>query len=355
MPRCRNLAALLATVHLLASVASAQVISASPTSGTLGTPVTVTISPQSLSSVFNSNTSAIWTGVYQPIMGAAVGPFTVTFAPNEVTIVDDWTAVLLIGNGTFVDAPDPGDLDGGGTLQGTLTFITPDGCPLDQNGDEEIGSHELALLLGNWGAGACPTPCIWDFDEDGEVGSSDLAILLGLWGECANVQELSTSQSFAPATEAAAWHFVDYVDGLNGIVPPSLGGKADDLPMYLLSATPSPMSPTEQQFAITLGNHIAAVLKIEENAESLSDAPSTINADLVSLNPQGLELARRTVQLVRDSNDGDPSWITYRNDLSKPIILIDTAIDTSSFPNFVLLFGQKEGTALVIPVQESNQ
>ncbi len=52
-------------------------------------------------------------------------------------------------------------------------------APTDLNGDGYVGSADLALLLGSWGAcGGCPA----DLNGDGSVGPSDLALLLGHWG-----------------------------------------------------------------------------------------------------------------------------------------------------------------------------
>jgi len=53
-------------------------------------------------------------------------------------------------------------------------------CQGDIDGDGQVGSSDLALLLGNWGL---MTPSA-DFDQSGTVGSADLALLLGLWGPC---------------------------------------------------------------------------------------------------------------------------------------------------------------------------
>lgn len=52
----------------------------------------------------------------------------------------------------------------------------PVGSPADLNGDGEVDSQDLAILLAAWGgAGA-------DLNDDGVTDSSDLAILLAAWG-----------------------------------------------------------------------------------------------------------------------------------------------------------------------------
>lgn len=56
----------------------------------------------------------------------------------------------------------------------------PAPCPSDFNGDGQVNSSDLALLLANWG-GAGP---VGDANGDGVVNSGDLPILLGSWGPC---------------------------------------------------------------------------------------------------------------------------------------------------------------------------
>ena len=57
---------------------------------------------------------------------------------------------------------------------------TPQPCDADLDGDGEVGSSDLAIVLSAWdsfgGAG--------DLDGDGAVGSSDLGIVLSAWGVC---------------------------------------------------------------------------------------------------------------------------------------------------------------------------
>ncbi len=54
-------------------------------------------------------------------------------------------------------------------------------CPADLDGDDAVGSADLAALLSAWGPCA---GCAADLDGDGAVGASDLAALLGAWGSC---------------------------------------------------------------------------------------------------------------------------------------------------------------------------
>lgn len=54
-------------------------------------------------------------------------------------------------------------------------------CPADLDGDGAVGSSDLAILLGAWGA-TSRSPA--DLNGSGNVDSSDLAELLGAWGPC---------------------------------------------------------------------------------------------------------------------------------------------------------------------------
>lgn len=54
-------------------------------------------------------------------------------------------------------------------------------CDADLNGDGSVNGADLAILLGDWGAGK-GSPA--DLNGDGIVNGADLAILLGAWGDC---------------------------------------------------------------------------------------------------------------------------------------------------------------------------
>ncbi len=64
---------------------------------------------------------------------------------------------------------------------GELTNAAPIDCPEDLDGDGNVGTGDLILLLGAWGTDPGGPP---DFDGDGNVGTSDLIELLGSWGPC---------------------------------------------------------------------------------------------------------------------------------------------------------------------------
>jgi len=52
-------------------------------------------------------------------------------------------------------------------------------CAADLDGDGEVGSGDLGMMLAGWGSGGAP-----DLDGSGTVGSGDLGILLAAWGPC---------------------------------------------------------------------------------------------------------------------------------------------------------------------------
>lgn len=61
-----------------------------------------------------------------------------------------------------------------------VEFNVPVPCPADLNGDGNVNSADLALLLGAWGQSGVPA----DINGMGGVNSADLALLLGAWGPC---------------------------------------------------------------------------------------------------------------------------------------------------------------------------
>ncbi len=50
----------------------------------------------------------------------------------------------------------------------------------DLNLDGTVGPQDLAILLGNWGAGG---NALGDLNRDGTVGSQDVAYLLNHWAQ----------------------------------------------------------------------------------------------------------------------------------------------------------------------------
>jgi len=58
-------------------------------------------------------------------------------------------------------------------------FTAAPPCDADLNGDGQVGSADLALLLGDWDNVGGPADL-----NGGGVGSADLALLLGAWGPC---------------------------------------------------------------------------------------------------------------------------------------------------------------------------
>ncbi len=61
----------------------------------------------------------------------------------------------------------------------TYRWSLDDAAPGDLDGDGAVGSADLAILLGAWGA--CPG-CGADLDGDAAVTAADLAMVLGAWG-----------------------------------------------------------------------------------------------------------------------------------------------------------------------------
>ena len=76
--------------------------------------------------------------------------------------------------------------DTDGETGGSVTALINDPpplivCPWDLDGDGNVSTADLLLLLGAWGTDPGGPP---DFDGDGNVGTTDLLILIGNWGPC---------------------------------------------------------------------------------------------------------------------------------------------------------------------------
>jgi len=68
----------------------------------------------------------------------------------------------------------------GAARMGEASTILVESCPADLNGDGQVSSRDLALLLAVWGSSELSA----DLNGDGVVGSQDLALLLSDWGAC---------------------------------------------------------------------------------------------------------------------------------------------------------------------------
>ena len=334
----------------LASPTHAQQLLVTPPSGGLGTTVTIQATGGGGGGgvrAFDSTTRAVWTGVYAPPVGAPTSQFQMTFNPSDLTVVNATTLRLVIGLGDLPTGINAMNLDGFGVLNGSLRVETV--CPEDIDSDGAVGPSDLLAILSAFGS-TCPgggAPCPADIDGDGTVDPGDMLALLASFGA---VCVLTDAVNFGVDTGGAVFENVIYPDGFGGIAAPELAGELNELQMILLSLRPDPFGVTPEQLAASAGwAHMAIVLRVDENPESVAAAPLTINADLVTLDSAGVEMDRRTITLVRDDNDSDPANITYHNDLLTPIITVDVPIDPAQVPGFILLFGAADGSATIVP------
>ncbi|TVQ32232.1 MAG: hypothetical protein EA376_06160 [Phycisphaeraceae bacterium] len=327
------------------AVAGDEPLSVTPASGGLGTVITIVSTEQTaIRNQFNATTTVQWEGLYVSPMQEESAPFTVTYSAKDVMLIDEWRISVVLGGGSISPKPNIESLAGFGVLEGTVTTTTQIACQGDINGDGVVNAQDLAILLSFWGTSEKSA----DLNDDGVVNAQDLAILLSWWGSCTGV--LTTVMNFAPETDAARWSSVTYIDGFGGIFPPRLLAFLDELPMYLLSLTPDPMNPTAEQFAAGASNHLAMVLDVRRNASSELAAPTSIFVDVVMYDAAGMEMNRaQGIELMLQSEQPDSKVLLYHNDLQRPVILIDTPIDTKAFPDFHLIFGAADGSAAIVP------
>lgn len=94
----------------------------SPTNGTFGTPVYITMSPAIVPLVFDSSTSAAWVGVFQPAIGPASGSISMAFSPTQFRETSSGQAVLILGDSSFSCGGGIDTVALPGALQGSLTI-----------------------------------------------------------------------------------------------------------------------------------------------------------------------------------------------------------------------------------------
>jgi len=115
---------------------------------------------------------------------AGLAPAVGTFVPLVIPLVNDFDIEyeLPIYN-TGDDYEVELTFGGGGVAEDALGA---GGCPADLDGDGVVGSPDLAIVLGTWGAPCAddPTQCDADLNGDMEINSGDLAEMLGMWGPC---------------------------------------------------------------------------------------------------------------------------------------------------------------------------
>jgi len=261
-----------------------------PSSGPVGTPVTAIISPAITPLTFTTSTTAEWSGVFQPIVGSPSAAFQMQYDASQVREQSASQAILIVGDGTLVNAPDFTTTRAPGSLVGTLTI--------------SFGSNVVGKPF-----------------------------------------------SFAPSP-TGQWRKIDYLDDSISTGPPVLGMEPSNLEVMVISIEDNPNAQDEFVLLHAYGFHFAAVVEIEENATTAASSPATLSVDLVSYDPSDVEFHRLfNVTLTKVTNDGDPTKIVYTSDLAKPIILVDYPLDPTAFPNVYLLRmpAGGNGTAGIVP------
>lgn len=269
---------------------SAISLSVSPTTGGLGELVTLTINPSTPPSVFGPLTTAQWSGRFVPMIGAPTSPFTVIFSASEVREFSASQAHIILGSGSGALPAGIENL-GPGVFEGGLSVVLDSGAPAN--------------------------------------GPANLS----------------------PATSAGRFESVLYPDGPGGLEPPRRNGELSQLPIMMLSLTqPNPSAPPAEALVGGTDFHLAIIVRIRENTASLDTAPATVTVDVVSYTANGAEFSRLSdLQLSRVTNDGDPDYLIYQNDLAVPAILVDTPLQPSQYPGLRLLHAPADGSAAIVP------
>lgn len=262
----------------------------SPQTGGLGTQVTITLTPAIAPLIFDANTTATWTGVFQPMVGTPSNSFQFQYDASQFNEQGPGQAIIVVGDGTVTNAPDLATVLGPGSIVGTVTVP-----------------------------------------------------LAGL--------SVEGSFTFNPSP-AGTWQEIDYLDSAISTGPPVLGSEPTTLEVMVLSIEDDPANQSEFTLLHAYGFHYAAVVRIEENPTTIANAPTTLAVDLVTLDPAGVEVDRfANLTLTRVAgDDGDPANLVYHNDLTVPIILVDFPLNQAAFPNVILMEMPTGGSGLAMIV-----
>lgn len=279
-----------AKTYAVESIQTVTVVSIdiSPTSGPLGTEVTITLQPATPPIVFDSSSTADWLGVFDPTLGPPSTQFGILYDETQLVESGAASSKFVIGDGTLVNAPNFETLDFPGSLDGSLTL-------------------NLGIAL-------------------------------------------TRSSGFTPTVVPVVWESITYLDSSISTGPPVLNGEPSELPLMIVSGDPNPV-PNEVVLVQSYWAHLAAVLRVAENPSTLAGAPSFVEVDLVTFDSLGVELDRReNVRLDRvTGNDGDPSNLVYQSDLTNPIVLVDVALDPANYPNVMVLQAEVSGHVQILP------
>jgi hypothetical protein len=273
-----------------AAPTDASCFNVTPNSGRLGTVMTIVYACGGVFS-FDASTEAFWSGTFTPTGGSATAQFSVAYSAAQVHEQSATSAQVILGEGTFTNRPNVEVLNSGGTLNGVLTLASP-------------------------------------------------------------TSGVSVSKSLVTqiAGDAGRFERVEYPGGPGGTLPPVIAGEPATLQILLLSLKPDPAHPPAETLRGSTDCHFAAVVRVLESSLTGSSFPASMTVELVSYTAAGAQFDRLTgVQLLRNDNDGDPTYITYTNDLAKSLIIVDTPVNRAEYPEFYLLFAPADGSAVIVP------
>jgi hypothetical protein len=273
-------------------------------------------------------------------MGSDTTQFTVDYSGADIVIVDSWTARVLIGGGVTTNSPNVECVLGGGSLIGTMSLFTPPVCLGDANFDNTVDFADITSVLTffgtNYGSGTGPG----DADRSGVVDFADITSVLTHFGATCSPMQLQGSSTIALNTNGAEWREIFYPDGVGGMAGAVLGPSPPSILIHRNSLFPNPSAPSAEQLTNAVSTHYALLVRVAENAQAASSAPTTVRVTLVAYNSSGTEIDRLNgLTLTKLENDGDPANILYATELSKPVIVLDQSVERASYPQFMLLFG----------------
>ncbi len=320
-----------------------------PSGGELGTVVQLSVSPQTPGYELNSETTGIWFGSYSS-SGGTSPLFTTTYSGADITILDAWTAQVVLGSGETVSKS--GDIDStvtamlapNGTLNGSFQLITPNPCVADFNSDGSLNFFDISAFLVAYSSGDLAA----DITGNDTLDFFDVSAFLVAFNQgCGDTMiEVNGTVALGFTAEAAKWHTMYYPGGWSaGTDADLISEVSGDLNIFPVSTLPS--VPSDDSILSASGSIYAVTLDVESNMLTDAGQPASISVDIFTVDAQGDEVDRiRGVELLHEGILG--GRVRYSTQNAKNIMLTDSFLDDAGYTHLRTIEASDNGTAFVV-------
>ncbi len=331
---------------VVGSVAAQPILVATPSSGEIGTIIRLEVVPPTPGYELSTESFGGWVGTYTS-SGGTTPLFSVTYRENEIFIIDDWKAEVVLGSGEYATSGpiNLSNLANSGTLTGSFTLSTPQICLPDINMDGSLDFFDIPAFLNAFSnqdpiADFAPPYGVFDF--------FDLGAFLNLFNQGCGPSVINTSGpvSIALNITPAQWHMVYYPGGWAfGLEAQLLQAPASQISVF--SASTLPYVKADDSLLGLTGVIYGVVLDVESNDLTASGHPGILLVDVVTVDGSGNEIDRVVgLELENEGIVGGRVHFSSRN--LKNILFTDALIGDSSLASLVTIQAAPGGTAFII-------